>query len=132
MKKRYILPSVDVIINVRIFMRNNSSLRGKCVNSFFKKIVSLFFEKAERRVKPLMYAQLAILIGVIFLEVLVSNSVDNYWNYSAIRNLMLGTVILLITMESFVFREKKRKDYLIFFIAALLFYGISIDIFFLN
>ncbi|BEV38782.1 hypothetical protein A4A36_06755 [Bacillus subtilis] len=85
MKKRYILPSVDVIINVRIFMRNKSSLRGKCVNSFFKKIVSLFFEKAERRVKPLMYAQLAILIGVIFFEVIVSNSVDNYWNYSAIR-----------------------------------------------
>ncbi|MCP3764862.1 hypothetical protein NLX67_21310, partial [Domibacillus sp. A3M-37] len=102
------------------------------MNSFFKKIMSLFFEKAEHRVKPLMYAQLAILIGVIFLDFLMRNSVDNYWSYSAMKNLMLGTVMLLIGIENFVVREKKRKNYLIFFIIALLFYGIAIDDFFLK
>ncbi|WP_309090602.1 hypothetical protein [Domibacillus sp.] len=102
------------------------------MNSFFKKMMGLFFEKAELRVKPLMYAQLAILIGVVFLEFLVSNSVDNYWSYSAIRNLMLGTVMLLIGIENFVVRGNERKDYFIFFVVALLFYGIAIDNFFLN
>ncbi|MBK5463505.1 hypothetical protein [Peribacillus sp. TH27] len=102
------------------------------MNSFFKKIMSLFFEKAERRVKPLMYAQLTVFVGVVFAWFLVRNNIDNYWSYSAIMYLMLGTGILLIGIENFIVREKKRKDYLIWFISALLFYWIAIDYYFFN
>ncbi|MGE7187014.1 hypothetical protein ACQKKK_24515 [Peribacillus sp. NPDC006672] len=101
------------------------------MNSFFKKTLSLFFEKAERRVKPLMYAQSTVFVGVVIAWFLGRNNINN-WSYSAIMYLMLGTGVLLIGIENFIVREKKSKDYLIWFISALLFYWIAIDYYFFN
>ena len=102
------------------------------MNSFLNKVISLFFKKVERRVKPLMYAQLIVLVGVIYSCFLVWNNHDNYWGYSAIMSLMLGTVFLLVGVENYIVREKKNKEYLIWFISGLLFYWIAIDYYFFN
>jgi lactate dehydrogenase-like 2-hydroxyacid dehydrogenase len=53
--------------------------------------MSLFFEKAERRVKPLMHAQFAVFIIFLFTWILARNNIDNpnYWTYSATMDLMM-------------------------------------------
>ncbi|WP_148631136.1 hypothetical protein [Bacillus sp. E214] len=102
------------------------------MNSFLERFMSLFFKETGRSVKPLMYAQLILFVGAVFGWFLVRYKFDDSWSYYAIIYLMLGTGFLLIGIEDFMIREKKRKDYLIWSIVALLFYWIAIDNYFFN
>ena len=102
------------------------------MNSFLERFMSLFFKEAGRRVKPLLYAQLIVFVGAVFGWCLARYKFDDSWSYYAIVYLLLGTEFLLIGIEDFIVREKKRKDYLFWSIVALLFYWIAIDYYFFN
>lgn len=97
------------------------------MNSFLSKMMSLSFKKAERRVKPLMYAQLIVVVGIVVGCFLVWNNNDNFLNNSAIMYLLIGTEFLLIGVENYIVREKQNKEYLIWCISALLFYWVAFD-----
>lgn len=94
------------------------------MNSFLKKIMSLFFEKSKHRVKPLMYAQLTVsIIAIILSWLVIINKIDNY----EITYFMLGTSFLLMGIENLIVNKKKRRDYIICFISSFCFYSIAID-----
>ncbi|OCA86214.1 hypothetical protein F7984_12610 [Pradoshia sp. D12] len=95
------------------------------MNSIMKNIISLFFEKAEHPVKPLMYAQITVWIGMGIASFPVLYTSRFYWMY-----LMLGTSFLLNGIENYLVKETNRRGYLIWFICALLFYLIAAEDYF--
>ncbi len=97
------------------------------MNSIMKNIISLFFEKDEHPVKPLIYAQITVWIGAGIASFSVVYTSQFHWMY-----LMFGTSFLLIGIEKILVKETKRNSYLIWFISALLFYLIAVgDYFFI-
>lgn len=95
------------------------------MNTFLKKFMSLFFEKAEQpRIKPFMYAQLTLsIIAIILASLLVIDKIDNY----EIVHFMIGTSFLLNGIENFIINKEKRRVYLTYFFSSLCFYWIAID-----
>ncbi len=109
---------------------NKGILEVVMVNSFFERFIGLFFEPAERIIKPIMYAQITLCIGVICTWFLAS-----YYpalNTAAIMYLILGTYFLLTSMEAFMIYGKQRKGFIIWFTCSLLFYWTAFDLYFLS
>lgn len=104
------------------------------MKSPLKKLISVFFEKGGQRVKPLMYAQFTLFIIAIFSGLLARNNIGNmnYWSYSVIMDLMIGTGVILIGIENYIVNKKNPKHYLIWFICAIIFYWLAVDNYFLN
>ena len=62
--------------------------------------MSLFFKKDENPVKPLMYAQITVWIGMAIASFSVLYTSQFYWMY-----FMLGTSFLLIGIEHLLVKE---------------------------
>ena len=95
------------------------------MNSIMEKFISLFFEKAEHPVKPLMYAQITVWLGMAVASFSVLYTSQFYWMY-----FMLGTSFLLSGIEHLLVKETKRKGYIKWFICGLLFYLIAVGDYF--
>lgn len=101
--------------------------RERPMNSFLNKTIGIFFEKTNRTVKPLMYAQLTICIGIVLTLFLTWN--NDSLSSMAIIHFLLGTYFLLSSIEQFIIKPKQRKGSILWFICALLFYWIAFDYF---
>ncbi|KWW21941.1 MULTISPECIES: hypothetical protein [Peribacillus] len=102
------------------------------MRSFLDKIKNTFFEKLSRRIKPLMFVQILLSIIAIFVSLQALNEIDTtvYYTYSTIIKITVGFVMLLIGIENYIVNKRNKKEYIIWFVAALIFFGIAIDQFF--
>jgi predicted nucleic acid-binding Zn ribbon protein len=96
------------------------------------KIMNTFFEKSPRRNKPLMFVQIILAFIAIFVWFQARNKIDTpvYYTYSGILDIIVGFVMLLIGIENYIVNKRNKKEYIIWFVIALMFFGMAIDQFF--
>jgi hypothetical protein len=104
------------------------------MRSFLNKIKNTFFEKLAHRNKPLMFGQIILAFIAMFAGFQAINNIDTvYYIYSVICFIALGFEMLLIGIENYIVNKRNKKEYIFWFVAALIFFGIAIDrLLFLN
>lgn len=104
------------------------------MSSSLNKIKDTFFEKLSRRNKPLMVLQLILGAILIFVWFQARSTVETpaFWTYSAILKVAVGFVMLLVGIENCLVYKRGKKDYIFWFVLALIFFRMAIDEFFFS
>ncbi len=75
-------------------------------------LLNKFFEKKQKRIKPLFYLQLVLIFGYFSLFF-----INNNRSYG---DLFLSLLLLLIGIENYLLKEKKA-NFILYFIASFMF-----------
>ena len=105
---------------------------SKSMPSFLNKIINTFFEKSSTRIKPIMFIQLILGAIAIFIWFQATGVAETpvYYTYSGILRIIAGIVLLLRGIEICIINKKGKKEYIIWFVLALMFFGMAFDQFF--
>jgi hypothetical protein len=79
-----------------------------------------------------MFFQIILGALAIFIWFQARSVVDTpvYYTYSGILRIIAGVVLLLRGIEIWIINKKGKKEYIIWFVLALMFFGMAIDQFF--
>jgi uncharacterized membrane protein HdeD (DUF308 family) len=99
--------------------------------SFLNKIINIFFEKPSTRIKPIMFLQIILGAFAIFVWFQARSTAETpvHHTYSGLLRIVAGFVLLLTGIENCV-NKKSKKEYIKWFVLALMFFGMAIDQFF--